>query len=935
MARWWPFVDRADREPSSASPPASAASVPVGDQPGPGWQSLPPLQRTVSAMRPIAPNAPFQAGLASHRSPALLAPLGHLVDPSGPSGVVDGLVSPISPAAVQRLAAASATHLSSTSVGYPAAAQLPLAAPTWRLPSAGRPPGPSPLMIARAEPSVAQLQPLPAFLPDVPDLPAVQRSLAVADSAAPREGGDPDTGAHDPSSHDPSSYDPSSHDPSSDDHRSAYHGPDGPGAPSAVPLLGDTSTVEPISAEPAGHGVADDGAGRPLSAAADLALPLAPRHPAGAGATGVGAATSAAAFVQRSPADPAPRGTPTAAFAVTPNATAAAAPSSPTLGLQRTPGAQVPVAPTLPVASTAAGSFGQETDATSDYVGAPVAATLGAPSATTPDRLESVPDETGLGPHLPGPSGSAAAEPVPMPVPRASTSAERGSTAAELGPRAVLDSSSVVQRATDLTDSPAPPRRRGLGAPVAGDAGPAGPDGGGAVLPLAAPVPLTAPLPLAAFFQRAAEASAGVDDSAPGSGESVQRLAASTDAPETNPRTGSAPSSWSTGGEPIETVSERPVEPGPADLLLPVAAPLIGSAPAISEPAVTALAGTAVRAPSASAPQTTPAPSVQRFGLPSLPSMPSIPQLPSRPSLPSLPSVPPMPDGLPSLLGGLPSVPGDLPSWPSGLPSLPGDMPSLPGGLPSLPSRLPSLPGGLPQLPTGLPSLPGGFPSLPSGLPSIPGIPNLPSVPTLLGGLPSAPDLSTLPSIPGMPAGLPDLPSGSLQRPVVPGVGALPGLSLSDLPSLPPGLPSLPSAPSLPALPIGGLPALGQLPSGMPSLPGLGGGGLPVLQSSPEAPAGGPGPGAMSSPGAAAVAAGAASPDHDGGVTFHLPSGGTGAPAGGAGGEAASGPAAPGKPAGPDIDDLVRKLFDPLSARLKTELWLDRERAGMVTDLSR
>jgi hypothetical protein len=36
-----------------------------------------------------------------------------------------------------------------------------------------------------------------------------------------------------------------------------------------------------------------------------------------------------------------------------------------------------------------------------------------------------------------------------------------------------------------------------------------------------------------------------------------------------------------------------------------------------------------------------------------------------------------------------------------------------------------------------------------------------------------------------------------------------------------------------------------------------------------------------------------------------------------------------------DIDELARRLFDPLSARLKSELWLDRERAGMVTDLRR
>jgi hypothetical protein len=35
------------------------------------------------------------------------------------------------------------------------------------------------------------------------------------------------------------------------------------------------------------------------------------------------------------------------------------------------------------------------------------------------------------------------------------------------------------------------------------------------------------------------------------------------------------------------------------------------------------------------------------------------------------------------------------------------------------------------------------------------------------------------------------------------------------------------------------------------------------------------------------------------------------------------------------MDELVRRLFDPLAARLKAELRLDRERAGLITDLRR
>ncbi len=33
-----------------------------------------------------------------------------------------------------------------------------------------------------------------------------------------------------------------------------------------------------------------------------------------------------------------------------------------------------------------------------------------------------------------------------------------------------------------------------------------------------------------------------------------------------------------------------------------------------------------------------------------------------------------------------------------------------------------------------------------------------------------------------------------------------------------------------------------------------------------------------------------------------------------------------------DLEELARQLYEPLSARLRTELWLDRERSGLLTD---
>jgi hypothetical protein len=50
---------------------------------------------------------------------------------------------------------------------------------------------------------------------------------------------------------------------------------------------------------------------------------------------------------------------------------------------------------------------------------------------------------------------------------------------------------------------------------------------------------------------------------------------------------------------------------------------------------------------------------------------------------------------------------------------------------------------------------------------------------------------------------------------------------------------------------------------------------------------------------------------------------------------AATAPAASGAPGGGDVDELVNRIYDPLAARLRAELWLDRERAGVLMDLER
>jgi hypothetical protein len=150
---------------------------------------------------------------------------------------------------------------------------------------------------------------------------------------------------------------------------------------------------------------------------------------------------------------------------------------------------------------------------------------------------------------------------------------------------------------------------------------------------------------------------------------------------------------------------------------------------------------------------------------------------------------------------------------------------------------------------------------------------------------------------------------------------------------------------------------------------------VPASQSRERADGtlGGPAPGApepaaaFADPGAIAVARGLARRDPDGSVVFDLgpapapssplppetvqrqdasgsadapgPSPGSEPPAATAPAPSGPGPATPSAaghapaPASPPLDELARQLFGPLSARLKAELRLDRERAGLLTDL--
>ncbi|MCB0893673.1 MAG: hypothetical protein KDB51_17950, partial [Propionibacteriaceae bacterium] len=55
-------------------------------------------------------------------------------------------------------------------------------------------------------------------------------------------------------------------------------------------------------------------------------------------------------------------------------------------------------------------------------------------------------------------------------------------------------------------------------------------------------------------------------------------------------------------------------------------------------------------------------------------------------------------------------------------------------------------------------------------------------------------------------------------------------------------------------------------------------------------------------------------------------------PTGSTPGAVSAGAAPAAAPSG-NLDELARRLYEPLAARLREELWLDRERAGWLTDI--
>jgi len=118
-----------------AVPSGDSSASPTPDQaPGntlarPAWRDLPPLQRMVGAAPLVAPNAAFEALLASSRpAPLALAPLGHDRGLEAPAGLVSGIAAPVQRAPSSPMPAR--VRPSRGDRGH-AAVQRQAAGPTW------------------------------------------------------------------------------------------------------------------------------------------------------------------------------------------------------------------------------------------------------------------------------------------------------------------------------------------------------------------------------------------------------------------------------------------------------------------------------------------------------------------------------------------------------------------------------------------------------------------------------------------------------------------------------------------------------------------------------------------------------------------------------------------------------------------------------------
>ncbi|MFF9570578.1 hypothetical protein [Streptomyces sp. NPDC014685] len=285
---------------------------------------LPPIQRTLGAQDLVIDPSGFQGSLSTRQDPALGTPLGHLVSPDAPTGLVHGLTAPAAPVAADR--PSPVQRSAERAQGLPGGARsVPLPSPRSLPPSVAVQrvvPGGASAMTSAGESAMAELP--------VRQLVGEQPLVTAAESAAPGPATPPSSLFPNPSQQPPSSAAPPVQ-------RSVM--PPAPGSPRRAPGLGAPMSALPPTAQ---RQAAVDGPGRESGA-----VPVA-RSAADAGD---GAA--------RTPAVPEPgpepeSGGPTAPLlGDSPLLPAASdpAPPAPTPAVQRTPAVPSP-SPMAPPPST-------------------------------------------------------------------------------------------------------------------------------------------------------------------------------------------------------------------------------------------------------------------------------------------------------------------------------------------------------------------------------------------------------------------------------------------------------------------------------------------------------------------------------------------------------------------------------------------------------
>ncbi|MFH8472081.1 hypothetical protein [Streptomyces sp. NPDC018000] len=154
---------------------------------------LPPIQRSVGTPDLVIDPSGFEGSLSTRQDASLGTPLGHLVSPDAPTGLVHGITAPAVPVTVDRpspvqrtvkrsverpVGARSVPLPVSLSVPLPVPLSVPLAVPMQRVVS-----GDAPAMTSAGEPAVAEL-PVRRLVGEQPFAPA-SAPEPTSESAAP------------------------------------------------------------------------------------------------------------------------------------------------------------------------------------------------------------------------------------------------------------------------------------------------------------------------------------------------------------------------------------------------------------------------------------------------------------------------------------------------------------------------------------------------------------------------------------------------------------------------------------------------------------------------------------------------------------------------------------------------------------------------------